>query len=263
MVGAPNSSGNTGPAPIPGSVTTSSASHGDACPATTSRPPIEAAVVTAPAVSATARAPNAASSLSSTSRDATRPTPNSTGAAAASGAVASRPRLSASPVHSWPGLSTSSPPARPARAPPEDHLVRGGWHKHRLHRSGDTTERLNQPHFTITYLGHIYNTTSADSPAGMFTVRAVATWEVSWRRGGLSGTEPNITTTTSANIIVTECTIGWLMHHRRLVRDYETRPDNSASMITLAMIDNLAKRLTTETTPTWREPPQPQHAQNT
>lgn len=53
------------------------------------------------------------------------------------------------------------------------------------------------------------------------------------------------------------------MHHRRLVRDYETRPDNSASMITLAKIDNLAKRLTTETTPTWREPPQPQHTQNT
>ncbi|MGW3898521.1 IS5 family transposase [Micromonospora profundi] len=56
---------------------------------------------------------------------------------------------------------------------------------------------------------------------------------------------------------VVERTIGWLMHHRRLVRDYETRPDNSASMITLA------KRLTTETTPTWREPLQPQHTQNT
>ncbi|MEN3615915.1 IS5 family transposase, partial [Plantactinospora sp. ZYX-F-223] len=51
---------------------------------------------------------------------------------------------------------------------------------------------------------------------------------------------------------VVERTLGWLMHHRRLVHDYETRPDNSASMITLAMIDNLAKRLTTETTPTWR-----------
>ncbi|SCL15059.1 transposase, IS4 family [Micromonospora nigra] len=62
---------------------------------------------------------------------------------------------------------------------------------------------------------------------------------------------------------VVERTIGWLMHHRRLVRDYEARPDNSASMITLAMIDNLAKRLTTETTPTWREPLQPQHTQNT
>ncbi len=56
---------------------------------------------------------------------------------------------------------------------------------------------------------------------------------------------------------VVERTLGWLMHHRRLVRDYETRPDNSASMITIAMIDNLAKRLTTKTTPTWREPLKP------
>ena len=52
-----------------------------------------------------------------------------------------------------------------------------------------------------------------------------------------------------------ERSIGWLMHHRRLARDYETRPDNSASMITLAMIDNLARRLTDETTPTWRDTP--------
>ena len=52
---------------------------------------------------------------------------------------------------------------------------------------------------------------------------------------------------------VVERTIGWLMHHRRLVRDYEARPGNSASMITIAMIDNLAKRLTHETTPTWRD----------
>jgi len=44
------------------------------------------------------------------------------------------------------------------------------------------------------------------------------------------------------------------MHHRRLVRDYEARPDNSASMITIAMIDNLAKRLTAETTPTCETP---------
>ena len=49
---------------------------------------------------------------------------------------------------------------------------------------------------------------------------------------------------------VVERTIGWLMHHRRLARNYETRPDNSAAMITVAMIDNLAGRLTDETTPT-------------
>jgi transposase len=52
---------------------------------------------------------------------------------------------------------------------------------------------------------------------------------------------------------VVERTLGWLMHHRRLARDYEARPDNSASMITIAMIDNLAKRVTAETTPTWRD----------
>ena len=52
---------------------------------------------------------------------------------------------------------------------------------------------------------------------------------------------------------VVERTLGWLMHHRRLARDYEARPDNSASMITIAMIDNVAKRLTDETTSTWRD----------
>ena len=54
---------------------------------------------------------------------------------------------------------------------------------------------------------------------------------------------------------VVERTLGWLMHHRRLARDYEARPDNSASMITIAMIDNLAKRLTDETTPTCHSSP--------
>jgi hypothetical protein len=44
------------------------------------------------------------------------------------------------------------------------------------------------------------------------------------------------------------------MHHRRLARDYETRSGNSEAMITLAMIDNLARRLTGENTPTWRDP---------
>jgi transposase len=51
---------------------------------------------------------------------------------------------------------------------------------------------------------------------------------------------------------VVERTLGWIMTHRRLARDYETRPGNSTSMIHIAMIDNLAKRLTDETTPTWR-----------
>jgi hypothetical protein len=42
------------------------------------------------------------------------------------------------------------------------------------------------------------------------------------------------------------------MQHRRLVRDYEAKTQNSASMITVAMIHNMARRLTAETTPTWR-----------
>ncbi|MCP2329440.1 transposase [Hamadaea flava] len=52
---------------------------------------------------------------------------------------------------------------------------------------------------------------------------------------------------------VVERTIGWIMQHRRLARDYEARPDHSASMIRIAMIDNLAKRVTNESTPTWRD----------
>lgn len=62
---------------------------------------------------------------------------------------------------------------------------------------------------------------------------------------------------------VVERTLGWLMHHRRLVRDYETRPHNSASMITLAMIDNLTKRITGETTITWRDTPNTDNSQTT
>jgi len=53
---------------------------------------------------------------------------------------------------------------------------------------------------------------------------------------------------------VVERTLGWVMLHRRLARDYETHPTNSASMIRIAMIDNLAKRVTDETTITWRAP---------
>jgi transposase len=49
-----------------------------------------------------------------------------------------------------------------------------------------------------------------------------------------------------------ERTFGWLMLHRRLVRDYETLPERSRSMIHWAMIDNMSRRLTGECTPTWR-----------
>ncbi|MEO3861429.1 IS5 family transposase [Acrocarpospora sp. B8E8] len=52
---------------------------------------------------------------------------------------------------------------------------------------------------------------------------------------------------------VVERTFGWLMLHRRLARDYETRDDHAAAMIRIASIDNLARRATGETTPTWRD----------
>ncbi|MCK9905109.1 transposase [Parafrankia colletiae] len=53
---------------------------------------------------------------------------------------------------------------------------------------------------------------------------------------------------------VVERTLGWLMFHRRLARDYETLPSSSEAMIHLAMIDNTARRVTGESTPTWRDP---------
>lgn len=52
-----------------------------------------------------------------------------------------------------------------------------------------------------------------------------------------------------------ERTIGWLMLHRRLARDYETLPERSVTMIHWAMIDNMSRRLTGESTPTWRDDP--------
>jgi hypothetical protein len=50
-----------------------------------------------------------------------------------------------------------------------------------------------------------------------------------------------------------ERTFGWLMLHRRLARDYETNPARSRAMIHWAMIDNMSRRLTDESTPSWRE----------
>ena len=51
---------------------------------------------------------------------------------------------------------------------------------------------------------------------------------------------------------VVERSFGWIMMHRRLARDYETLPASSEAMIHIASIDNLARRITDETTPTWR-----------
>ncbi|MEU5417482.1 transposase, partial [Streptomyces clavifer] len=50
-----------------------------------------------------------------------------------------------------------------------------------------------------------------------------------------------------------ERTFGWLMHHRRLARDYETHPHRSEAMIRLAMIDLMSRRLTRESTPNWKD----------
>ncbi|MER7849933.1 IS5 family transposase [Kitasatospora sp. NPDC096077] len=53
---------------------------------------------------------------------------------------------------------------------------------------------------------------------------------------------------------VVERSFGWIMTHRRLARDYEAKPEHSESMIRLAMISNLAKRATGESTITWHNP---------
>jgi transposase len=50
-----------------------------------------------------------------------------------------------------------------------------------------------------------------------------------------------------------ERTLGWLVLHRRLVRDYETLPERSQTMIHWAMIDNMSRTLTAESTQTWRD----------
>jgi hypothetical protein len=54
---------------------------------------------------------------------------------------------------------------------------------------------------------------------------------------------------------VAERTFGWLMLHRRLVRDYETLPERSRTMILWSMLDNMTRRLTGESTQTWRPDP--------
>ena len=46
---------------------------------------------------------------------------------------------------------------------------------------------------------------------------------------------------------------GRLMFHRRLARDYETLPARSEAIIHVAMIDLISRRLTSESTPNWRD----------
>ncbi|MFD5066297.1 IS5 family transposase [Streptomyces sp. NPDC058394] len=60
-----------------------------------------------------------------------------------------------------------------------------------------------------------------------------------------------------------ERTYGWLMFHRRLARDYEALPARSEAMIHLAMTDLMGRRLTGETTVSWRDPTPQDETQST
>ncbi|MFI0710492.1 transposase [Streptomyces inhibens] len=54
---------------------------------------------------------------------------------------------------------------------------------------------------------------------------------------------------------VVEQTFGTLMLHRRLARDYETKPASSVAMIHWSMTDVMLRRLTRTAALTWRAPP--------
>ncbi|KUL40000.1 IS5 family transposase [Actinoplanes awajinensis] len=54
---------------------------------------------------------------------------------------------------------------------------------------------------------------------------------------------------------VVEQTNGTLMMHRRLTRDYETRPASAQSRVWWASTANLLRRLTGTATPSWRDAP--------
>ena len=51
---------------------------------------------------------------------------------------------------------------------------------------------------------------------------------------------------------VIERTIGWLMQHRRLARDYEALPQRSRTMTHWAMGNKMSRKLTGESVPTWQ-----------
>jgi hypothetical protein len=53
---------------------------------------------------------------------------------------------------------------------------------------------------------------------------------------------------------VVEQVNGTLMLHRRLVREYESRPESSVSRTLWASAANLVRRLTGTSTPSWRDP---------
>ncbi|WP_436970944.1 transposase [Micromonospora coxensis] len=51
---------------------------------------------------------------------------------------------------------------------------------------------------------------------------------------------------------IVDRTFGWLMQHRRLVRDHETLPQRTRTMIHWTMANTMSRHLTGESTPTWR-----------
>ena len=53
---------------------------------------------------------------------------------------------------------------------------------------------------------------------------------------------------------VVERTFGWLMPHRRLTRDYETRQESSRTMIHWSIIGIMSRALTGNSTRSWQEP---------
>lgn len=57
-----------------------------------------------------------------------------------------------------------------------------------------------------------------------------------------------------------ERTYGWLLLHRRLARDYEPLPARSEARVHLAITDLMARRLTSESTISWRDPTSPGEA---
>ncbi len=54
---------------------------------------------------------------------------------------------------------------------------------------------------------------------------------------------------------VVERTFGWLMLHRRLVRDYETRQESSRAMIHWSIIGLMNRALNRTSTRSWQESP--------
>lgn len=59
---------------------------------------------------------------------------------------------------------------------------------------------------------------------------------------------------------VVERSLAWLLHARRNVRDYETRPEHSEAMLTLAAITLMTRRLTRQAVHPNASLPRPQAA---